>query len=161
MSIDIKVIVTCSPPRSMTTLVLCIFPGFLYQAWLVSHKWVLNTIRVWHAITGSLGLSFHGGHCCGSQASYLDKSIGCFPTLKTFLVQLKLDQSEAALRSVPPQRFLSWSEVYGVFISRDLLFSSKGQPKGIAIFCIGILFDSPYQQFKRRLLMPADGDCVS
>ena len=54
MSIDIKVVVTCSPPRSMTTLVLCIFPGFLYQAWLASHKWVLNTIRVWHAITGSL-----------------------------------------------------------------------------------------------------------
>lgn len=127
-------------PRSGTSLALARFPvpDMIYPPLsrpLVSleSRW----LRPRNACHYCLRLLCHTAHCCGSQASELGRTVGCFPPLEACMEPsgtmnasswgggVKIRSSSDPLGLV--------SELHGNFINKDLPFISRRQPEVIAI----------------------------
>lgn len=82
-----------------------------------------------HALTTHLGLSWHLVHCYGSQKSYLDRTVSCFPSLESYVLlsdTMKANsQWEGFYFSSISGDSISciWSEWYPILSNRDLLFT--------------------------------------
>lgn len=74
------------------------------------------------ATTVPLGLTRPDGHCCGSYASWLGRTVVCFLPLESCMVPCELILRGEAFGSIPIQSLLtSASGVHSIFGSRDLL----------------------------------------
>lgn len=135
-------------------------PGFLLVEWLLSpirNCWLPSRYSC-HSCTLRIIMSDHAGHFCGSQMSWLDRTVGCFPPLEACMalwVPCKLVLREETFTSITPRAGIqplgSVFDVHCVFSTRSLPYiSGCGATKSNSntLQCFGSLLDNSDQQLK-------------
>ena len=112
-----------SPPRSMTSLALGSWLGFLLsgRSYVQLENCLILLRYVCHCDTTTVIM-----HCCGHRHhSWQGRTVGCFPPLEACMAL-----SDNSFRAVPAQNPLGpVSEAHVAFSNRNFPYTSWRQPK--------------------------------